>query len=70
MNHAATEKVSKGDAALEEKVRRRNELENGNIQHIALNDTTQLAELCMSTGIKGGLAQKEHNLMNCNRLPL
>ena len=30
-----------------------------NIQHIMLNDTTQLVELCMSISTKGGLAQKD-----------
>ena len=34
-----------------------------NIQHVTLNDMTQLVKLCMSMGIRGGLAKKGHNLM-------
>ena len=30
-----------------------------NIQHVMLNDTTQLAKLCISVGIKVGLLQKD-----------
>ena len=41
-----------------------------NIQYITVNDTTQQAELCMSIGSKGGLAQKGLNLTDCNMLPL
>ena len=39
------------------------------IQHVTLNNMAQLAKLCMSTGTKGGLAQKGHNLTDCNKLP-
>ena len=39
-------------------------------QHITLNDTTQLRELCMSDDTKGGPAPKGKNCMDCKRLPL
>ena len=41
-----------------------------NIQYLTLNDTTLSAKLCMSIVTKVGLAQKGHDLMECNRLSL
>ena len=52
------------------KAKRINGLENGKHSTYHLNGTTQLTELCMSIGTKGGLAQKEQKLMDCNSLPL
>ena len=40
-----------------------------NIQHVTLNDTTQLAKLCMSIGAQIGPARR-YDLMHCNRLCL
>ena len=53
------------DTELEEKGPKKWEIDN-----ITLNDTSQLAKLCMSTDTKSGLLPKGHNLMDCNRLPL
>ena len=39
-----------------------------NSQHVTLNDTTQMVELCMSIVTKIDLVQKSHDLMDCNSL--
>ena len=39
-----------------------------NIQHVTLNETAQLAKMCVGIGTKGGPAQKGHNLMDSNEL--
>ena len=40
-----------------------------NIQPVGLNDTEQLAKLCVAICTKGGFAPKGHNVMDCNSLP-
>ena len=58
-----TEIASVADTVLEQKGEKTeiNEWENG--KHVTLNDMAQLVKLFMSTGIQGGLAQEEHNLV-------
>ena len=64
LNSVVTKTVSKANAVLEGKMKRRKWLSWSmvNIQNITLNDMTQLVMLCMFISTKGGLAQKGHDL--------
>ena len=61
-------KMSRADAKQGEKSRREEICRRViRIQHGTLDNIAQPAKLCMAIITKGSLAQKGHNLLDCNR---
>ena len=68
LDSVATEAISDADTALEKKGEKNeiSEPEIEIIQHITMNDTTQMVRLCMSLH-KIDLTQKGHDLTDCQK---